>query len=61
MKTQLYYEIHDPRTYLTPDVTADFSQRAGRGPRWRPGPAVRGDRAGSGPATLKVLVGVDQG
>lgn len=60
MKTQLYYEIHDPATYLTPDVTADFSsitvedlgedrvRLSGAGGRERP-------------SRYKVLVGVDQG
>jgi hypothetical protein len=60
VKTQLYYEIHDPTAYLTPDVTADFSQvtiaEVGRD-RMRVGNARGRER----PATLKVLVGIDQG
>jgi hypothetical protein len=60
MKTQLYYEIHDPAAYLTPDVTADFStvhiEDLG-GDRVR----LSGAQGRTQPAQLKVLVGVDQG
>jgi hypothetical protein len=60
MKTQLYYEIHDPTAYLTPDVTADFSdiriEDLG-GDRVR----LSGARGREWPSHLKVLVGVDQG
>jgi ribosomal protein L31E len=60
MKTQLYYEIHDPATYQTPDVTADFSairvEDLG-GDRVR----LSGATGREWPSHLKVLVGVDQG
>jgi hypothetical protein len=60
MKTQVYYEIHDPAAYLTPDVTADFSTVSFEdlgGDRVRLG----GARGRPRPTHLKVLVGVDQG
>jgi hypothetical protein len=60
MKTQLYYEIHDPARYLTPDVTADFTditiEELGDN-RVR----LSGARGREWPSRLKVLVGVDQG
>ncbi|HEV2512127.1 acyclic terpene utilization AtuA family protein [Bosea sp. (in: a-proteobacteria)] len=60
VKEQLLYEVHDPAAYLTPDVTADFSQIA----LDQAGPdrvGVRGGRGRERPGSLKVTVGFDGG
>lgn len=53
---QLIYEIHDPRTYFTPDVVADFSQITFT----QAGPdqvQVAGGAGKERPQTLKVSIG----
>jgi hypothetical protein len=60
VKLHLGYEVHDPRAYLTPDVSVDFSQV------WveETGPnrvRVGGATGNRWPDTLKVLVGLDLG
>jgi hypothetical protein len=60
MRTQLYYELHDPTAYLTPDVTADFSQ-IGIEELGDDRVRLSGARGREWPSHLKVLVGIDQG
>lgn len=59
-RTQVYYEIHDPARYLTPDVTADFAhvriEETGNDVVH-----VSGARGTERPALLKVLVGINRG
>jgi Acyclic terpene utilisation family protein AtuA len=59
-KTQVYYEVHDPAAYLTPDVTADFSDVAIE-EIGHDQVRLSGARGRARPETLKVLVGVDLG
>ncbi len=60
VRAQLYYEIHDPARYLTPDITADFTRVTIE--ELAPNRVRVGHAAGRArPAELKVLVGVDQG
>ena len=60
VKLQLAYEVHDPARYLTPDVTADFTNVECRD-LGDDQVAVGGARGAPRPETLKVLVGVDLG
>lgn len=59
-REQLLYEVHDPSSYLTPDVTADFTHA-----RFEPdGPNRMRVSGGTGkprPIDYKVSVGVDDG
>ena len=60
VKEQLLYEVHDPASYLTPDVTADFSQVSVEQidtDRVRVGGADGQQR----PDKLKVTIGFDGG
>lgn len=60
VKSQLCYEIHDPRRYMTPDVTANFADVVVEdlgNDRVR----ISGASGSARPETYKVLVGVDYG
>jgi hypothetical protein len=60
VKEQLLYEVHDPASYLTPDVTADFSEvtiEQVEADRVR----VTGANGNRRPDKLKVTVGFDGG
>ena len=60
VKEQLLYEVHDPRRYLTPDVTADFSTATlSETEKDRVRVAEAGGTAR--PEQLKVTVGFDGG
>lgn len=60
VKEQLLYEVHDPSSYLTPDVTADFS-RVAIDELGRDRVAVSNAGGHERPRDLKVTVGFDGG
>ena len=60
VKEQLLYEVHDPRRYLTPDVTADFSAVT-VAEEGRDRVRVGNGQGSARPGTLKVTVGFDGG
>ena len=60
VKEQLMYEVHDPRAYLTPDVTADFSQaRVSQEAKDRV--RISGATGRTRPEKLKAIIGFDGG
>lgn len=60
VKEQLFYEVHDPRAYVTPDVVANFSSvRIERSSADRV--YVSGASGRPRPPELKVIVGFDGG
>ncbi|MBW3664281.1 MAG: DUF1446 domain-containing protein [Actinobacteria bacterium] len=59
-KAQLVYEIHDPSTYLTPDLTVDMREVTLE-QKSHDHVFVQGARGRARPDTLKVLVGVREG
>ena len=60
VREQLLYEVHDPRAYLTPDVTADFSGAA-IAPQATDRVRISGATGRARPDKLKVIVGFDGG
>ena len=60
VKEQLLYEVHDPKAYLTPDVTADFST-ASVVEQGKDRVRITGVGGRERPRTLKAIVGFDGG